>query len=80
MSTQPKEHFPNSDGSDEKRLHEQLCQLAGLQRRQIERRAYEIFLNRGGTHGHDLDDWLQAQRDLLSSLASSSLRTKPQVR
>ncbi len=27
-------------------------------------RAYEIFLSRGGEHGHDLDDWTQAEREL----------------
>jgi len=27
----------------------------------IRLRAFEIYLERGGDHGHDLDDWLQAQ-------------------
>lgn len=31
----------------------------------IARRAYETFEQRGRLHGHDLDDWLQAERDLL---------------
>ncbi len=31
---------------------------------QIARRAYEMFLNRGGDHGHDLEDWLKAEREL----------------
>jgi Protein of unknown function (DUF2934) len=26
--------------------------------------AYEVFLERGETHGNDLDDWLQAEREL----------------
>jgi DUF2934 family protein len=30
----------------------------------IARRAYELFLARGEEHGHDLDDWLQAEREL----------------
>lgn len=29
----------------------------------IARRAYERFLNRGVTHGHDVDDWLIAERE-----------------
>ncbi len=33
-------------------------------REEIERRAYEIYLERGGSHGQDLEDWLQAERDL----------------
>jgi hypothetical protein len=31
---------------------------------QIERRAHEIYLARGGEHGHDQEDWLQAEREL----------------
>jgi Protein of unknown function (DUF2934) len=30
----------------------------------IRRRAYEIYEARGGAVGHDLDDWLQAEREL----------------
>jgi hypothetical protein len=30
----------------------------------VSRRAYEIFLERGATHGADLDDWLRAEREL----------------
>jgi hypothetical protein len=31
---------------------------------QIARRAYELYEQRGGEHGYDLDDWLQAEREL----------------
>jgi len=31
---------------------------------QIERRAYEIYLERGGLDGRDLEDWLEAERQL----------------
>jgi hypothetical protein len=31
----------------------------------IAQRAYELFLSRGGTHGHDFDDWIQAKRELV---------------
>ena len=31
---------------------------------EIQRRAYEIYLERGELPGHDLDDWLQAEREL----------------
>ena len=30
----------------------------------IERRAYDLYLSRGGTHGYDMDDWLQAEYEL----------------
>ena len=36
--------------------------------RDIARRAYELFEKRGREHGHDLDDWLQAERDLRDSV------------
>ena len=32
-------------------------------RAEIESRAYEIYLARGGEHGYDQDDWLQAERE-----------------
>jgi hypothetical protein len=40
--------------------------LAGNSARdeEIRRRAYEIYLERGEQPGHDLDDWLQAEREL----------------
>lgn len=31
---------------------------------EIRQRAFEIYIARGGTHGCDLDDWLQAEREL----------------
>lgn len=34
--------------------------------------AYWLFLQRGRVHGHDLDDWLTAERELLKSTASAS--------
>lgn len=33
----------------------------------IRRRAYELYLARNGEHGHDLDDWLQAEKELATS-------------
>jgi hypothetical protein len=32
----------------------------------IARRAYEIYQARGGDHGADVDDWLQAEREIRS--------------
>ena len=31
---------------------------------EIRERAFEIHIERGGIHGCDLDDWLQAEREL----------------
>jgi hypothetical protein len=36
----------------------------GVTREDIARRAYEIYVQRGGTHGYDIEDWLQAEREL----------------
>ena len=30
----------------------------------IARRAYQLYVQRGGQHGHDFDDWLVAEREL----------------
>jgi Protein of unknown function (DUF2934) len=43
----------------------------------VARRAYELFLSRGGQHGRDLDDWLAAEGQVKTSLPSSSLGTTP---
>ena len=32
----------------------------------IAKRAYQLFVERGGEHGRDLDDWLLAKRELVS--------------
>lgn len=34
---------------------------------EIRLRAYHRFLERGGTHGSEFDDWVEARRDLLKS-------------
>jgi hypothetical protein len=31
---------------------------------ELNKRAYEIFQQRGGSHGSDLNDWLAAEREL----------------
>ena len=36
----------------------------------IRRRAYEIYLERGQQPGRDLDDWLQAERELERGMLS----------
>jgi hypothetical protein len=39
---------------------------------QIRQRAYQIYLERGATHGQDLDDWYVAERQLTESHVISS--------
>lgn len=38
----------------------------------IARRAYDLYEQRGGEHGHDVDDWLQAARELRPALNSTA--------
>jgi DUF2934 family protein len=35
-------------------------------------RAYDLYLERGCEHGHDVDDWLQAERELRDTLNSAA--------
>lgn len=39
---------------------------------EIARRAFEVFCARGGQHGRALDDWLQAERELLTAANSNN--------
>jgi hypothetical protein len=48
-------------------------QLVDVSEIEIARRAYELFEQRGGTHGHDIDDWLVAERDLGVARRSAAL-------
>jgi hypothetical protein len=38
--------------------------LRSTREEEIRDRAYEIYLQRGGQSGHELEDWLQAEREL----------------
>ena len=38
---------------------------------EIERRAYELYEERGREGGHDWEDWFQAERDLKSPKAQA---------
>jgi hypothetical protein len=49
----------------------------------VARRAYEIYQNRGGNHGADLDDWLEAERQLKpgrSDDVTSPINARPRKR
>jgi Protein of unknown function (DUF2934) len=45
-----------------------------LAREDIARRAYEIYLQRGGGHGRDFDDWIAAEKELSEARERSGLR------
>lgn len=39
---------------------------------EIEIRAYEIYIERGRADGHDLENWLQAEQQILARQANPS--------
>jgi hypothetical protein len=43
-----------------------------VDRGETARRAYELFCERGQVHGHDLDDWLLAERELRETRSSTA--------
>ena len=42
----------------------------------IEARAYQIYVERGCAHGQDVEDWLQAERELLGKDDKAGLKQK----
>ena len=56
QSKQPSTEVGREEGSEVNPAREQ----------EIRRRAYEIYLEHGEEPGHDLEDWLQAERELAS--------------
>jgi hypothetical protein len=40
--------------------------------KQIRERAFEIHIERGGIHGCDLDDWLEAEREFREKYTKSN--------
>ena len=42
----------------------------------IQRRAYELHLEHGGAHGRDMDDWLEAEREIQAQHDSPATRTR----
>jgi len=51
-------------------------------RQRIAEKAYELYEKRGQSHGQDLDDWLEAERLVLSEIGSEahSRAQKPRSR
>ena len=46
--------------------------VTSMSRDEIERRAYERFVERGGMDGADIEDWLRAERELLMPRVTES--------
>lgn len=43
---------------------------------EVERRAYELYLERGGEDGRDLEDWVRAEDEIAAQLEAKGLETK----
>jgi len=54
-----------SHSSELEVLHDLIPGLAAEIKRAVDRRAYELFESRGYEHGHDHEDWLRAESELL---------------
>ena len=46
---------------------------------EIELSAHQIYVKRGGAHGQDVEDWHQAERELLEKYGKTGLKAKAAV-
>lgn len=61
-TTKPEEVVTSSD-----RTPRRAAQRPTITDTEIARRAYDLYLARGREDGHDVEDWLQAERELSGS-------------
>ena len=47
-----------------------------LSREEIARRAHELYVQRGGEHGKDVEDWVRAEQELIEVRADKELIDK----
>jgi hypothetical protein len=74
MAKSPKRKTHDAVATDTERSSEPVKrpgQSAPVANSDIARRAYELYLARGGEHGHDVDDWLQAERELRAAVSAA---------
>jgi hypothetical protein len=50
-----------------------------LSKEQISHVAYALYLQRGGSHGNDVEDWLKAEKELSGEVATGPVKTKAAV-
>ena len=43
---------------------------------EIARRAYELYLQRGGEHGKDVEDWARAEKELSGEPVAETAKTR----
>jgi DUF2934 family protein len=47
-----------------------------LSTQEISDRAYELYLQRGGEHGKDVEDWVRAEQELSGEVVVAEVKTK----
>jgi hypothetical protein len=47
---------------------------------EIAQRAYQLYLLRGGAEGHDLEDWLQAEQEIVQETTATAIPENSQNR
>ena len=55
---------PSGPGVTRDKSHGKIVLRVALSDHEVRTRAYELFLARGSQPGHELEDWLQAEREL----------------
>ena len=55
---------PGGPGAARDKSHGKIVLRVALSDHEVRTRAYELFLARGSQPGHELEDWLQAEREL----------------
>jgi len=70
MSSKPKGNGSTESQTTSVRVASEASTGNSARSEEIKRRAYEIYLERGEQPGRELDDWLQAERELARRLLS----------
>jgi hypothetical protein len=53
-----------------------MVEFTVLSKEEIARRAYELYVERGGAPGKDVQDWIRAEKELSSEVRVGSAKTK----
>lgn len=54
-------------------------QMVTIPIEEIAKRAYELFMARGGEHGNDIDDWLLAESELVRAKLTRQPKTSDRI-
>jgi Protein of unknown function (DUF2934) len=46
-----------------------------VRREEIARRAHELYVQRGGEHGKDVEDWVRAEKELSDEPVAATAKT-----